>query len=118
MIRFIQETPVEFFVRGEAFDEKMSEMRKSYERAYFVPGRRYGLSQNRRRFNRADAGIEYRIENASTKEAWHGLRATHILMEKAVALKVLHPSLAADDKIVARFTREAKPPRASRTRTP
>jgi serine/threonine-protein kinase len=35
-------------------------------------------------------------------------RATHVLMEKAVAIKVLHPSLAADDKIVARFTREAK----------
>lgn len=35
-------------------------------------------------------------------------RATHVLMEKAVAVKVLHPALAADDKIVARFTREAK----------
>ncbi|HEX8472473.1 MAG TPA: protein kinase [Pyrinomonadaceae bacterium] len=35
-------------------------------------------------------------------------RATHILMEKTVAIKVLHPSLAADDKIVARFTREAR----------
>src|ERR687893_1700061 len=35
-------------------------------------------------------------------------RATHILMEKTVAIKVLHPALAADDKIVARFTREAK----------
>jgi serine/threonine-protein kinase len=35
-------------------------------------------------------------------------RATHILMEKVVAIKVLHPALAADDKIVARFTREAK----------
>jgi serine/threonine-protein kinase len=29
-------------------------------------------------------------------------------MEKVVAVKVLHPALAADDKIVARFTREAK----------
>src|SRR5215210_1598825 len=36
-------------------------------------------------------------------------RATHVLMEKVVAVKVLHPALAADDKIVARFTREAKP---------
>src|ERR687893_2381837 len=35
-------------------------------------------------------------------------RATHILMEKAVAIKVLHPALAADEKIVARFTREAR----------
>jgi eukaryotic-like serine/threonine-protein kinase len=35
-------------------------------------------------------------------------RATHVLMEKIVAIKVLHPALAADDKIVARFTREAK----------
>src|ERR687884_1171375 len=35
-------------------------------------------------------------------------RATHVLMEKVVAVKVLHPELAADDKIVARFTREAK----------
>src|ERR687884_589838 len=35
-------------------------------------------------------------------------RATHVLMEKTVAVKVLHPALAADDKIVARFTREAK----------
>jgi serine/threonine-protein kinase len=35
-------------------------------------------------------------------------RATHVLMEKRLAIKVLHPSLAADDKIVARFTREAK----------
>jgi serine/threonine protein kinase len=35
-------------------------------------------------------------------------RATHVLMEKTIAVKVLHPALAADDKIVARFTREAK----------
>src|SRR5947209_6427074 len=35
-------------------------------------------------------------------------RATHVLMEKVIAVKVLHPALAADDKIVARFTREAK----------
>ncbi|HEY0173542.1 MAG TPA: serine/threonine-protein kinase [Pyrinomonadaceae bacterium] len=35
-------------------------------------------------------------------------RATHVLMEKVVAVKVLHPALAADDKIVQRFTREAK----------
>jgi len=35
-------------------------------------------------------------------------RATHVLMEKTVALKVLRPSLAADEKIVARFSREAR----------
>ncbi|HEV2863376.1 MAG TPA: serine/threonine-protein kinase [Pyrinomonadaceae bacterium] len=35
-------------------------------------------------------------------------RATHVLMEKVIAVKVLHPALAADEKIVARFTREAK----------
>src|SRR5687767_7971956 len=35
-------------------------------------------------------------------------RATHVLMEEVVAVKVLHPALAADDKIVQRFTREAK----------
>ncbi|HYY56396.1 MAG TPA: serine/threonine-protein kinase, partial [Pyrinomonadaceae bacterium] len=35
-------------------------------------------------------------------------RGTHILMDKTVAIKVLHPSLAADDKIVARFSREAR----------
>src|SRR5918993_3263688 len=35
-------------------------------------------------------------------------RATHVLMEKALAVKVLHPALAADDNIVARFTREAR----------
>jgi serine/threonine-protein kinase len=35
-------------------------------------------------------------------------RATHVLMEKVVAVKVLHPALAADEKIVQRFTREAK----------
>jgi serine/threonine-protein kinase len=35
-------------------------------------------------------------------------RATHTLMDKTVAVKVLHPALAADDKIVARFSREAR----------
>jgi len=34
-------------------------------------------------------------------------RGTHILMDKKVAIKVLRPSLAADEKIVARFSREA-----------
>jgi serine/threonine-protein kinase len=35
-------------------------------------------------------------------------RGTHVLMDKTVAIKVLHPALAADDKIVARFSREAR----------
>ena len=35
-------------------------------------------------------------------------RGTHILMDKTVAIKVLLPSLAADEKIVARFSREAR----------
>lgn len=35
-------------------------------------------------------------------------RGTHILMDKTVAIKVLHPALAADDIIVARFSREAR----------
>jgi serine/threonine-protein kinase len=52
---------------------------------------------------------KYRIEE---KIAEGGMgcvyRATHVLMEKTVAIKVLHPALAADDRVVARFTREAK----------
>ncbi|MGZ8847683.1 MAG: serine/threonine protein kinase [Pyrinomonadaceae bacterium] len=35
-------------------------------------------------------------------------RGKHILMDKRVAIKVLHPSLAVDDHVVARFSREAK----------
>jgi serine/threonine-protein kinase len=35
-------------------------------------------------------------------------RGTHILMDKKVAIKVLRPSLAADESIVARFSREAR----------
>ncbi|HEV2765215.1 MAG TPA: protein kinase, partial [Pyrinomonadaceae bacterium] len=52
---------------------------------------------------------KYRIEE-KIDEGGMGCvyRATHVLMEKTVAVKVLHPALAADDKIVARFTREAK----------
>ena len=30
-------------------------------------------------------------------------KGTHVLMDKTVAVKVLRPSLAADEKIVARF---------------
>src|SRR5215218_1547340 len=52
---------------------------------------------------------KYRIEE-KIDEGGMGCvyRATHVLMEKTIAVKVLHPALAADDKIVARFTREAK----------
>src|SRR5436853_4074421 len=32
----------------------------------------------------------------------------HVLMDKTVAIKVLHPSLALDNDVVARFSREAK----------
>jgi serine/threonine-protein kinase len=35
-------------------------------------------------------------------------RGTHVLMDKTVAIKVLRPSLAADEQIVARFSREAR----------
>jgi eukaryotic-like serine/threonine-protein kinase len=52
---------------------------------------------------------KYRVEE---KLAEGGMgcvyKATHVLMEKTVAIKVLHAALSADDKIVARFTREAK----------
>ncbi|HYH84658.1 MAG TPA: protein kinase [Pyrinomonadaceae bacterium] len=52
---------------------------------------------------------KYRIEE-KIDEGGMGCvyRATHVLMEKTIAVKVLHPALAADDNIVARFTREAK----------
>jgi serine/threonine-protein kinase len=35
-------------------------------------------------------------------------RGKHVMMEKTVAIKVLRPSLAGDDDVVARFSREAK----------
>lgn len=52
---------------------------------------------------------KYRIEER-LKEGGMGTvyRGTHVLMDKTVAIKVLRPSLAADEKIVARFSREAR----------
>ena len=52
---------------------------------------------------------KYRIDER-LKEGGMGTvyRATHVLMDKTVAIKVLRPSLAADEKIVARFSREAR----------
>ncbi len=52
---------------------------------------------------------KYRID-ARLNEGGMGsvYKATHMLMEKTVAIKVLRPSLAADEKIVARFSREAR----------
>jgi serine/threonine-protein kinase len=49
--------------------------------------------------------IEERISEGGMGTVYRGV---HVLMEKPVAIKVLHPALAADEKIVARFTREAK----------
>src|SRR6266446_8299872 len=35
-------------------------------------------------------------------------RGKHVMMDKTVAIKVLRPSLAGDDVVVARFSREAR----------
>src|SRR5918997_2962881 len=52
---------------------------------------------------------KYRIEELINEGGMGAVyRSTHILMDKTVAIKVLHPALAADDKIVARFSREAR----------
>jgi eukaryotic-like serine/threonine-protein kinase len=52
---------------------------------------------------------KYRID-ARLNEGGMGTvyRGTHVLMEKTVAIKVLRGALAADEKIVARFSREAR----------
>ncbi|MGA9994583.1 MAG: protein kinase, partial [Pyrinomonadaceae bacterium] len=52
---------------------------------------------------------KYRIEELINQGGMGAVyRGTHVLMDKTVAIKVLHPALAADDKIVARFSREAR----------
>src|SRR5207244_8973081 len=52
---------------------------------------------------------KYRIEELISEGGMGAVyRGTHVLMDKTVAIKVLRPSLAADDTIVARFSREAK----------
>ena len=52
---------------------------------------------------------KYRVEERLNEGGMGTVyRATHVLMEKTVAIKVLRPALAADEKIVARFSREAR----------
>src|SRR6185369_2534844 len=52
---------------------------------------------------------KYRIEERLNEGGMGTVyRATHVLMEKTVAVKVLRPSLAAYEKMVARFSREAR----------
>src|SRR5580765_3094590 len=49
--------------------------------------------------------IEERLSGGGMGTVYRG---THVLRDKTVAIKVLRPSLAADEKIVARFSREAR----------
>src|ERR1043166_2045264 len=52
---------------------------------------------------------KYRIEERlNTGGMGTVYRGTHVLMDKTVAIKVLRPSLYADEKIVARFSREPR----------
>jgi eukaryotic-like serine/threonine-protein kinase len=49
--------------------------------------------------------IDARLNEGGMGSVYKGM---HVLMDKIVAIKVLRPSLAADEKIVARFSREAR----------
>ena len=52
---------------------------------------------------------KYRLENLIKQGGMGAVyRGKHVLMDKTVAVKVLKPSLAGDDAVVARFSREAK----------
>ena len=52
---------------------------------------------------------KYRIDERLSEGGMGAVyRGTHVLMDKTVAIKVLRPSLAADEKLVARFSREAR----------
>lgn len=52
---------------------------------------------------------KYRVDELVSEGGMGAVyRGTHILMDKTVALKVLHPALAADNIVVARFSREAR----------
>src|SRR4029453_19269135 len=52
---------------------------------------------------------KYRIDEKLSEGGMGAVyRGAHVLMDKTVAIKVLRPSLAADEKIVARFSREAR----------
>jgi serine/threonine protein kinase len=52
---------------------------------------------------------KYRIDEKLSEGGMGAVyKGTHVLMDKTVAIKVLRPSLAADEKIVARFSREAR----------
>ena len=52
---------------------------------------------------------KYRIEKLIKRGGMGAVYlGKHVLMDKTVAIKVLHPSLALDDNVVRRFSREAK----------
>ncbi len=52
---------------------------------------------------------KYRIEEVLSEGGMGTVyRGRHVLMDKIVAIKVLRPGLAADEKVVARFSREAR----------
>ena len=58
---------------------------------------------------RTNSADKYRIDERLNEGGMGTVyRGTHVLMDKTVAIKVLRPSLAADEKIVARFSREAR----------